>query len=85
MDKQAAQVLVTELHDEIKRANGKEMHATPTLLLLAAKMTIEELLREVTVLDTTLALREGTTPQRLETPTRRAARNLAEGLGVSHD
>lgn len=62
MDKQAAQVLVNEIHDEIKRAHGKEMHATPTLLLVAAKMTIEELLREVTVLDTTLALREAAPP-----------------------
>ena len=57
-ERKFAQALVAQLHDEFKRAHGKEMHLTPTQLLFAAKHTIEVLLTDITVLETERALRD---------------------------
>lgn len=58
-----AQALVKELHEQHTRLHGKEMGIVPVQLVFAAKHTIEELLRQVTVLETERALREDAAPQ----------------------
>lgn len=57
-ERQFAQALIGQLQDELMRAHGKEMHVTPTQLLFAAKHTVEELLTQITVLETERALKE---------------------------
>lgn len=57
-DREFAQTVVRTLHDELNRAHGKEMHATPTQLLFAAKHALESMLRDVVVLETERKLSE---------------------------
>ena len=62
-ERQFAQALVKQLHEEHTRLHGKEMGVIPVQLVFAAKHTIEELLRQVTVLETEAALRADAAPQ----------------------
>lgn len=57
-EREFAQALVKELQELHTRLHGKEIGIVPTQILFAAKHTIEELLRQVAVLETEAALRE---------------------------
>jgi hypothetical protein len=62
-ERQFAQALVKELHEQHTRLHGKEMGIVPVQILFAAKHTLEELLRQITVLETEAALREPAAPE----------------------
>lgn len=53
-----AQAVVKQIHDELARSAGKEMHNTPTQLLFAAKHAIEHLLTDITVMETERELQQ---------------------------
>lgn len=59
-EREFAQALVRQLHEAHARMarGGGEMGVIPVQLVFAAKHAIEELLRQVTVLETQAALRE---------------------------
>ena len=57
-ERQFAQALIRQLHEEYTRLHGKEMGIVPVQLVFASKHTLEELLRQITVLETERALRE---------------------------
>lgn len=73
-EREFAQALVKELQELHTRNYLREIGIVPTQILFAAKHTIEELLRQVAVLETEAALREpAPQPQAADAVTREAA------------